>query len=135
MTDDIIKLKKQKIQQDIKELENLEKIKQNKKNIKFTKEVDDNLKEFENIKLKIGDLKSNEDISEIANCLLKINNIKNVCTSHDYDYSDPYIGALLRGPEEAHIINSDLIKEVNTYLNDINNHIMNLLIKYKWKKC
>lgn len=134
MTDDIIILKKQKIQQEIKELENLEKIKQNEKDNKFTKEVNDNLKEFENIKLKIGDLKSNEDISELAKYMGLIKCINYNCMLHDYD-SDPYVSTILIGPEEAHIINSKLKEEVNKFLNDINNHIMNLLTKYKWIKC
>ena len=113
-------------------LENIKKIKSDEQRSKFTKEVFENVQRFETLKSKIGVIKENENVTELALCIKELIGISISCIIHDYD-DTPY-GGFCIGPEEAHIINSNLNKESRHYRDNIETHLFELLSTNQWKK-
>lgn len=117
---------KRKVREAEQELETAKRVRLDQEHSKFTREVEENVKNFTNLVNKIGVVNYNEDPRELAKDLRELEKISSCCYFHDYDDS-PY-GADLRGPREAHKINDSIKNKVETFKNQVNERIIDLLL-------
>ncbi len=112
------------------EIESAKKLKEDLKDSTFTNEVNENLKNYDALKNKIGPIDSNFNLKEIAGTLDELMYIKFECSRHDV-VDDPY-GTWYVGPKAAHHVNMDLKKDLKKFECQLNERLRFLCVKYKW---
>lgn len=120
-------------------LNKLVKTKEEEKEDRFRSEVNQNAEDLKQIKKELGELDSNYDPTQLAKSKEKLDIIVGICYLHDYE-DDPY-GRFAIGPQDSHevninssLMNTKVKKVSEKYREEVNNRIMYLLIKYKWKR-
>lgn len=115
-----------------KDLENAKKLKINEENKKFTDAVNENLEQFNKIKLQLGNIDENENVCQLAEGLNNLTHVRNTCRKYDYD-DNPY-GTFSIGPDKAHEVNSKVISGSEALKKCVKNRIMYLLTTFKWER-